>query len=121
MRQRSLGEEVCLILLAVQNARLREAQADCLMAAGFKVAEVVSADKALSYLESRSDICLTIVDIDMPGCFSGLGLARFIHRRWPPIYIIILGWSAVPTLSLPQPRSTTTLLQEVRKKLSFWR
>jgi CheY-like chemotaxis protein len=114
-----------LILLAVQNACLREAQADCLMAAGFKVAEVVSADEALSYLESRSDIRLTIADIDMPGCFSGLGLARFIHRRWPHIHTIILGWPAEPTLSLlqatsflPHPCTTTALLQEVRKKLS---
>lgn len=114
-----------MILIASQNTGLREAQADSLMAAGFKVAEVVSTDEALSYLESRSDIRLTITDIDMPGCFSGLGLARFIYQRWQHIHIIILGWPVDPTPSLPQsagflgqPCSPGVLLEEVRRRLS---
>ncbi len=114
-----------MILLASHNSGLREAQAGSLVAAGFKVAEVVSTDDALSYLESRSDIRLTIADIDMPGCLSGLGLARFICRRWPHIHTIILGWPLEPTPSLPQstsflpqPCSATALLQEVRRRLS---
>ncbi len=114
-----------MILLALQDGSSREAHADNLTAAGFKVAEVVSTDEALGYLESRSDIRFTITDIDMLGCLSGLGLARFIYRRWPHIPTIILGWPVEPTLSLPQttgflgrPCSPAALLEEVRRRLS---
>jgi CheY-like chemotaxis protein len=113
-----------LILLAVQDASSRQAHADNLTAAGFELAEVVSTDEALSYLESRSDIRLIITDIDMLGCLTGLGLARFIYRRWPQIHIIILGWPVEPTPILPQtagllgrPCSPAALLEEVRRRL----
>jgi DNA-binding NtrC family response regulator len=75
---------------------LREAQADCLVAAGFPVIEATTSDEALSYLESRSDVRLVVTDIDVPGCFSGPTLARFVGRRWPQIPIIIMGWPHRP-------------------------
>lgn len=68
-------------LLAQSERHVCMATADCLIASGVKVIEVASTDEALSYLECRSDICLVITEIDMPGCLSGLDLARFVTRR----------------------------------------
>ena len=79
------------VLLAQSERQVCMATADGLIADGMRVIEVASTDEALSYLESRGDICLVITEINMPGCLSGLDLARYVTRRWPPIGIIILG------------------------------
>src|SRR5215213_10798031 len=69
------------VLLAHCERQVRMATADGLTAGGLKVIEVASTDEALSYLESRNDICLVITEIDMSGCLNGLDLARFVTRR----------------------------------------
>ena len=113
------------VLLAQSERQVCIATADSLLAAGMRVTEVASTDEALSYLECRSDIHLVITDIDMPGCLSGLDLARYVMRRWPHIGIIILGWPAQPTPSLPQtvtflsqPCPTGSLVEQVRATLA---
>jgi DNA-binding NtrC family response regulator len=113
------------ILLAQSERQVCMATADGLIADGMRVIEVASTDEALSYLESRGDICLVITEINMPGCLSGLDLARFVTRRWPHIGIIVLGWPTQPTPSLawavtflPQPCPPTFLLEQVRAKLA---
>src|SRR5215217_3463109 len=88
------------VLLAQSERQVCMATADRLIASGIMAIEVASTDEALSYLESRSDICLVITEIDMPGCLSGLDLARYVMRRWPHIGMIILGWPTAPTPSL---------------------
>jgi CheY-like chemotaxis protein len=90
------------VLLARRERAIGMATADGLIAGGIMVIEVASTDEALSYLECRSDICLVITEIDMPGCLSGFDLARFVMRRWPHIGIIVLGWPTQPMPSLPQ-------------------
>ena len=114
------------ILLAQSERPVCTATADRLIANGFFVIEVASTDDALSYLESRSDIRLMITEIDMPGCLSGLDLARFVMRRWPNIGIIVLGWPVQPTPSLPQsvtflpkPCSPLSVAVQVRAKLAI--
>jgi two-component system, response regulator PdtaR len=91
-----------LVLLSQRERAICMATADCLIANGIKVIEVASTDEALSSLECRSDVRLVITEIDMPGCLSGLDLARFVMRRWPYIGIIVLGWPTKPTPSRPQ-------------------
>ena len=93
------------VLLARSERPTCAATADALLAAGIQVIEVASTDEALSYLASRSDIRLVITEIDMPGCLSGLGLARFVTRRWPHIGASVLGWPVEPMPSL-QPTVT---------------
>jgi len=90
------------VRVARRERAIGMATADGLIASGIMVIEVASTDEALSYLECRGDICLVITEIDMPGCLSGLDLARFVMRRWPHIGIIVLGWPTQPTPSLPQ-------------------
>ena len=91
-----------LVLLARREREIGMVTADTLIASGIMAIEVASTDEALSYLECRRDICLVITEIDMPGCLSGLDLARFVTRRWPHIGIIVLGWPTQPTPSLAQ-------------------
>jgi CheY-like chemotaxis protein len=52
--------------------------------------EAVDADEAFAILESRSDIALMLTDIQMPGSMDGLQLAQTVHKRWPPIKIIVV-------------------------------
>ena len=113
------------VLLARRERQVCMATADRLIASGIMAIEVASTDEALSYLESRSDICLVITEIDMPGCLSGLDLARYVMRRWPHIGMIILGWPTAPTPSLARavtflsrPCPATSLLEQVRAKLA---
>ncbi|MER2268732.1 response regulator [Methylobacterium oxalidis] len=108
------------LLLACGDCRSLFCLGDSLVAAGFSVIEVVSTDEALSHLESRSDIHLVAADIDMPGCCSGLALARFVSRRWPHIPGLVLGWPTEPILSLPdtitfmpQPVTPAALVEQV--------
>jgi CheY-like chemotaxis protein len=35
-------------------------------------------------------------DIQMPGSMDGLGLARAVHERWPPIKIILVSGALKP-------------------------
>jgi CheY-like chemotaxis protein len=58
--------------------------------AGYTSVEAVDADEAFAVLESRSDIALLLTDIQMPGSIDGLELAHAVHKRWPPIKIILM-------------------------------
>ena len=98
-----------LVVLAAERISKREQQASCLSTAGFAVLEVVSTDEVLSALESRSDVRLLIVDPQMPGCFSGFALARFVSRRWPHLPVLISGWPTEPIPALPE---SVTLLPD---------
>jgi two-component sensor histidine kinase/ActR/RegA family two-component response regulator len=69
---------------------LRMRAVDIVEDAGFTAVEAVSADQALSILESRSDISLLFSDIQMPGSMDGLKLAHAVHDRWPSIKIILV-------------------------------
>jgi len=113
------------VLLAQSERHVCMSTADCLIADGIMAIEVASTDEALSYLESRSDIRLVITEIDMPGCLSGLDLARFVTRRWPHVGIIVLGWPVQPTPSLaqavtflPKPCPYSSVVEQVRAKLT---
>jgi CheY-like chemotaxis protein len=64
--------------------------------AGYTSVEAVDADEAVAILESRSDIALVLTDIQMPGNMDGLKLAHTVHRRWPPIKIILVSGQLKP-------------------------
>jgi len=70
--------------------------------AGFTSVEAVDADQAVAILESRSDIALLFTDIQMPGSMDGIGLAHAVHKRWPPIKIIVVsGALKLPDIDMP--------------------
>ena len=76
---------------------LRMRAVDMVEDAGYTSVEAVDADEAVAILESRSDIALLFTDIQMPGSMDGLGLARSVHERWPPIKIILVSGQLKPT------------------------
>ena len=78
------------VLVVEDEMVLRMRAVDIVEDAGFTAVEAVSADEALSILESRSDISLLFSDIQMPGSMDGLKLAHAVHDRWPSIKIILV-------------------------------
>jgi CheY-like chemotaxis protein len=84
--------------------------------------EAVDADQAVAILESRSDIALIFTDIQMPGSIDGLGLAHSVHRRWPPIKIILVsGQLKLSTSDIPpnsrffgKPLQASQMIAEMR-------
>ncbi len=85
------------VVLVVEDEMLLHMRAvDMVEDAGFTSVEAVDADEAVAILESRSDIALMFTDIQMPGSMDGLKLAHTVHKRWPPIKIILVSGQLKP-------------------------
>jgi CheY-like chemotaxis protein len=110
----SLGSEVPAMMIVYRSAvpavvlvvedemLLRMRAVDMVEDAGFTAVEAVDADEAVAILESRSDIALLFTDIQMPGSIDGLRLAHAVHKRWPPIKIILVsGQLKLENLDIP--------------------
>lgn len=57
--------------------------------AGFEVVDAYDAEHALLALESRPDIRAVFTDVNMPGKFDGVALARMVHDRRPDMLIVV--------------------------------
>lgn len=57
--------------------------------AGFGVIEARNAHEAMEILEKRGDVRAVFTDINMPGTWDGMRLARMIRDRWPPIHLVV--------------------------------
>ena len=91
-----------VVLVVEDEMLLRMRAVDMVEDAGFTSVEAVDADEAVAILESRSDIALMFSDIQMPGTMDGLTLAHIVHKRWPPIRIILVsGQLKLETLDMP--------------------
>jgi CheY-like chemotaxis protein len=54
-------------------------------------------------LELHGEITLIFTDVNMPGSMDGLALAHYVHRRWPPVKIIVTsGYAKVRDEDLPK-------------------
>jgi CheY-like chemotaxis protein len=91
-----------VVLIVEDEMLLRMRAVDMVEDAGYTSVEAVDADAAFAILESRSDIALLFTDIQMPGSMDGLKLAHAVHRRWPPIKIILVsGQLRLPNIDIP--------------------
>jgi CheY-like chemotaxis protein len=79
-----------VVLVVEDEMLLRMRAVDMVEDAGYTSVEAMDADEAVAILESRSDIALMFTDIQMPGSMDGLKLAQTVHKRWPPIKIILV-------------------------------
>jgi CheY-like chemotaxis protein len=79
-----------VILVVEYEMLLRMRAVDMVEDAGYTPVEAADADEAVAILEARSDIALLFTDIQMPGSMDGLELAHYVHKRWPPIKIILV-------------------------------
>jgi CheY-like chemotaxis protein len=104
---------------------LRMRAVDMVEDAGYTSVEAVDADEAVVILESRSDIALLLTDIQMPGSMDGLKLAHLVHKRWPPIRIILVsGQLKLSTIDIPadsrffgKPLEAGEMIAEMRKMI----
>jgi CheY-like chemotaxis protein len=91
-----------VVLVVEDEMLLRMRAVDMVEDAGFTPVEATDADEAVAILESRSDIALLFTDIQMPGSMDGLKLAHAVHKRWPPIKIILVsGQLKLANLDIP--------------------
>jgi CheY-like chemotaxis protein len=91
-----------VVLVVEDEMLLRMRAVDMVEDVGYTSVEAVDADQAVAILESRSDIALLFTDIQMPGSMDGLGLARSVHERWPPIKIIMVsGQLKLASIDIP--------------------
>ncbi|MDB5637084.1 MAG: histidine kinase [Bradyrhizobium sp.] len=111
-----------VVLVVEDEMLLRMRAVDMVEDAGYTSVEAVDADQAVAILESRSDIALIFTDIQMPGSIDGLGLAHSVHRRWPPIKIILVsGQLKLSTSDIPpnsrffgKPLQASQMIAEMR-------
>lgn len=115
-----------VILVVEDEALIRMGAVQLLEEAGFEVVEAHSAHDAMDILESRTDIRAVFTDINMPGSWDGLKLARMVRDRWPPIHLIVTsGQMSYSTDDLPprgrfirKPYDPADVIATVRDLLS---
>ncbi|MGN7161476.1 response regulator [Sphingomonas sp. SAFR-052] len=90
------------VLIIEDEPILRIDAIDMVERAGFEAVEATSVDEAIRILESRADIRIVYMDLDMPSGVKGIEVAAAIRDRWPPIEIILTAAShAKANLDLP--------------------
>jgi CheY-like chemotaxis protein len=82
------------ILFVDDQAVMRELIAEHLRLQGYEVVEASNAFQALTILSSGDIFDLVITDIDLPGDFGGLELARMVKEAVPATRVIALSGSA---------------------------
>ena len=85
------------------KALIRLSAVDFLTDQGYVVLEAANADEAIQILRSAArHVSLVFTDVNMPGSMDGLRLVEVIHRRWPPIMLIVTsGKNALRDSDLP--------------------
>jgi CheY-like chemotaxis protein len=79
-----------VVILVVEDEALTRLNAMAMVEeAGFEAIAASDADEAIRVLESRDDIQAVFTDVQMPGSMDGLGLARVVRDRWPPVALIV--------------------------------
>lgn len=86
-----------VILVAEDEAGIREVIAEFLSDSGFKVVEAPNAKAALDLIESRQ-IDLVFSDVNMPGSMQGDSLADWLSTNRPTLPVILTSGVEKPTL-----------------------
>ena len=111
-----------VILVVEDEALVRMIASDILTEGGYRVLEAVSAEEALTLLESRHDVRLVFTDVEMPGSLDGFALARIVDMRFPGIKVIVTSGRMTPGAGdlpkgarfLPKPYAPLALVGMVR-------
>jgi two-component system, response regulator PdtaR len=96
------------VLVVEDDFLVRDCAATALGEQGFRVLQAANGPEGLLLLEKEQpDVVFT--DVNMPGAFDGLGLARRVRLRWPHIAVVITSGRGGPdqelegTRFLPKP------------------
>jgi DNA-binding NtrC family response regulator len=91
-----------IVLVAEDEAMVRELSVSELQDAGYTVIEAADARQALAILENGVPVDVLFTDVNMPGEIDGIVLARMVHSRWPRVGLIVTsGKTDVPETELP--------------------
>jgi CheY-like chemotaxis protein len=116
-----------VILVVEDDALIRMNAIDILEEDGFSIQEASCAETAMQILEDNSDIQLIFTDIQMPGRYDGLDLARLVHARWPEIGLVVTSGRILPNRSdipgngrfIPKPYAPSQLINQVKDLLQL--
>lgn len=91
------------LLVVEDDGLIRIELVDTLEEMGYAVVDAANADEALRVLEGNADISAVLTDIDMPGSMNGLGLANIVHKRWPPLKVVVISGRYSPSDGMMPP------------------
>lgn len=92
-------QAVTSVLVVDDEPLVRMCAVEMLMEAGFAVVEADDAESALERLEEHPEVSVLFTDINMPGAFDGLELARRVHAKRPDVQLIITSGRGRPAQS----------------------
>ena len=76
---------------------------DAFEEAGFEAIDALDGEQALRRLDERPDICALFTDVNMPGLYDGVQLARIAHERHPNMKVVVTsGKMIVSNDALPE-------------------
>lgn len=90
------GDDRPVILLVEDEALTIMDLGDVLEDGGYETVQCASAERALSILETRSDICGLITDVELSGKVNGFDLANSVSQARPHLPILIVSGRAAP-------------------------
>jgi CheY-like chemotaxis protein len=64
--------------------------------AGFLALEAADAEEAMEVMTAHPEVSVLFTDINMPGPFDGLELARRVHQGWPTVQLVITSGRLAP-------------------------
>jgi CheY-like chemotaxis protein len=85
-----------VILVVEDEAIIRMNAADMLHDAGFATFEASGPEDALAQFARHPEISVLFTDINMPGGFDGLELARRVHAFRPDVRLIVTSGRGPP-------------------------
>jgi CheY-like chemotaxis protein len=88
-----------VVLVVDDEPLIRLYAVDVLTDAGFETLEAADAEEAMTLLAEHAAITVLFTDINMPGPYNGLELARRVHERRPDVQLIITSGKERPDRS----------------------
>ncbi|AWN41066.1 response regulator [Methylobacterium durans] len=85
-----------VILLVEDEALTIMDLGDVLENGGYETVQCASAERALSILQARPDICGLVTDVELSGRTNGFDLANSVAEARPQLPIVIVSGRAAP-------------------------
>ncbi len=91
-----------VVLVAEDEALVRQLSVYELEDAGYRVIEAANAGQAIAILETGVPVDVLFTDVNMPGGMDGIHLVHLVHTRWPDVQLIVTsGRADIPEAELP--------------------
>ncbi|MFT4053136.1 MAG: response regulator [Novosphingobium sp.] len=116
-----IHEPPCIVLIVEDEPLIRMMAEDMVMDAGLIPLCAADAHQAIRILADHDDVAILFTDVDLPGGFNGIELARRVHASGLGLEIIITTGRGEPDESLlpkgaqflPKPYSGADLLKAI--------